>query len=356
MLDYFDREIRHSVDAVLVNPFDLSNELGELRFDVGTVEIDRGYYTDNRVSAYLDTSAWDEYVPHAWIRLYHVAEKAGKVDRIERATLAVQDAIIQSGAGETVFSLSLMSAIGVLEHDYDAWAMTLGKGATASKAIDTICKKCGRAYTKASDFNDYRWTSASAMPAGESFRSRLYEICDKSKNRMSVDSHGRITFKQYTAPKSITPSMTLDVDDTRPVIVDGSISPGTNRFTRASRAVVVYKDGDKVVSAQADVASSNETSFGHRGFTIAELHELSDMPDPKTVAHAQEMAKTFLKDDSDPTTTWELETLWLPLDQGDVIRFAPRRYDPWGDGKARKCLVQAVEEETDRMRLTLKEV
>lgn len=356
MLDYLDREIRHSFEAVLVNPHDFNNELGKLDFDVDTVEIDRGYYTDNRVAAFLDTSAWDLYQPNAWIRLYHVAELEGATDRIERGTFAVQDCIVQAGAGEVVFSLSLMSALGAIEFDYDSKALTIGKNAKTSAVIKSICNKCGRPYALNPEFNDYVWTTSAAFPAGESHRSRLYDVCEKSGNRMTVSTHGRLVFDKYVKPKSIYPSMTLDVDDSRSPIVDGTISPGTNLFTRTSRSVVVYKDGDKVIAAQADVDETSVVSFQQRGFTIAELHELDDMSDPKTVAHAQEIAKTYLKDDSEPTTTWELEVLWMPLDQGDVINFAPRGYDPWGSGKARKCLVQSIEETTTRMKLTLKEV
>lgn len=356
-VDWADREVRHRVEAVMVNPGDLDDELGVLGHVVGSAQIDRGYYTDDRMGGTIETADWAAYIPGAWLRLYHVGSTAATGDvRVERGTFAIRDAAIATGAGGTVFTFDLMSALGAIAQDYDAWPMSIGQGAKAASVIKSICEKCGRTYAIAPQFVDYLYRSASVLEAGKSHRSRLYSVCSQSGNRMGVDSHGRLTFEQYIAPAQRTPSMTLDVDGPRSIIVDGSIEPGTNLFTRPGRSVVVYKDGDKVIGAQADVAQTSPASRQRRGYTIAELHELTDMGSPKTVSHAQELARTYLASDSAPTATWQLETLWLPLDQGDVVTFAPRRYDPFGDGAARKCLVQSVEEGTYRLNLTLKEV
>lgn len=356
-IDWTDREVRHRVEAVMVNPGDLDDELGVLPTVVGSAQIDRGYYTDDRTGGTVETAAWDDYVLGAWIRLYHVGWTPATGDvRVERGTFAIRDSTIATGAGGIVFTFDLMSALGAISQDYDAWPMSIGQGAKASAVIKSVCEKCGRPYRTGPQFVDYLWRTGAALEAGETFRSRLFAICTQTGNRMDVDAHGRLTFRQYVAPAQRTASMTLDVDDSRSVIVDGSIEPGTNLFTRPARSVVVYKDGDKVISAQADVAQTSPTSRQRRGFTVAELHELHDMGSPKTVSHAQQLAKSYLAGDSAPTATWQLETLWLPLDQGDVVEFAPRRYDPFGDGGARKCLVQTVEETVDRLRLTLKEV
>lgn len=356
-VDWLDRELRHRIECVMVNPHDLGNELGLLPCTVGSLTIDYGYYTDNRCSASITTADFDQYQLGLWLRIYHVASTPAMGDvRIERGTFAIYDATISSGAGRTSVQFQMQSALGAIGEDYDAWPMTIGKGATAGKTIKAICGKCGRSYRLSPTFVDYRFTSSSALEAGKSFRSRLYAVCSASGNRMDVDAHGRITFEKYTAPSERYPSMALDVDDARSPIIDGSVSLGTSLFSRPSRSVVVYKDGDSVISAQSDVASSSKVSFERRGFTKAELHELNDLSSPKTVAHVQQLASRYLKTDSAPTETWELETLWLPLKEGDVVTFAPRRYDPLGNGKARKCLVQSVTETTARLKLYLKEV
>lgn len=354
-VDFADREVRHRIECAMVNPFDLGNEMGLLPCIVGSLQIDRGYYTDDRSSGSISTASWGDYIDGSWLRIYHVCTVDGRDVRYERGTFAISDADISTGGGGTVFQLSLMSALGAIGRDFDAWPMTIGKNGLASSAIKTICGKCGRPYS-ISGMADYRYKTSAALEAGKSFRSRLYAVCSASGNRLDADSHGRITVAAYVNPKDRYPSYDLDVDDARSVIVDGSVKPGTDLFTRPSRSVVVYKDGDKVISAQSDVAESARTSYQHRGFTIAELHELDDMGDPKTVAHAQSMARSYLKSDAAPTETWELETLWMPMDQGDVVTFAPRGLDPWGSGRARKCLVQSVEETTARLKLTLKEV
>lgn len=356
MIDYRDREVRHRIELVMVDPHDLDGELGVLPHAVGTVEMDRGYYTDDREAAYLDTSSWDEYAPYSWLRIYHIARIGDREDRIERGTYAIKRADVQSGAGRATFSLALMSAIGVLSEDYDAWPMAIGQGARASASVSEICRKCGRPYVLDPSFVDYRFRSSLALEAGKPFRSRLYEICTASGNRMDVDSHGRITFARYIPPSEREAGTVLDADDPRSAIVDGSICPRPDLFTRPSRAVVIHRDGDRIVSAQADLPASSEASAARRGYTIAALHELADMGDPKTVSHAQQLARGRLAEDAAPARSWELLTLWMPLDQGDVVSFAPRSNDPMGDGSPRKCLVQSVEESADRLKLTLKEV
>lgn len=355
-VDWLDRELRHRVECVMVNPNDMSDELGVLPCIVGSSSIDRGYYTDARVSGAIGTRDWDAYIPGAWLRIYHVASTPAMGDvRRARGTFAVTDAAITGAAGSLRVQFQLSSALGVLGADYDAWPMTIGVGAKASDSIRAICRKCGRPY-RFDAFADYRYTTAAALEAGKSFRSRLYAICTESGNRMEVDPYGRLVFSGYTAPRSKYPSMALDVDDARSPIADGTISPGTNLFSRANRSIVVFKDGDRVISAQADSDPASECSAERRGFVRAELHELNDLPSPQTVAHAQELAARKLKSDAAPTRTWELETIWLPLGAGDVVSFAPRRYDPFGKGGARKCLVQSVEETGMRLKLTLKEV
>ena len=355
-IDWLDRELRHRIECVMVNPHDMSDELGLLPCTVGTVSIDRGYYTDDRMSGSIGTRGWESYITGAWLRIYHVASTPALGDvRVKRGTFAITDAAITGTAGSLRVQFQLSSALGVLGSDYDAWPMSIGKNAKASDSIRSICRKCGRPY-RFDAFADYRYKTAVALEAGKSFRSRLYAICTASNNRMEVDAHGRLVFSEYIAPSRRYPSMALDVDDARSPIVDGSISPGTNLFSRPSRSIVVFKDGDKVISAQADADPSSSCSFDRRGYTRAELHELDDLPSPQTVAHAQEIAAKKLKSDTAPTRTWELETVWLPLVAGDVVTFAPRRYDHFGNGKGRKCLVQSVEESEMRLKLTLKEV
>lgn len=194
------------------------------------------------------------------------------------------------------------------------------------------------------------------MEAGKSLLSRLYEICTASSNRLDVDPHGIVTFERYANPADKDPSMLVDVGDPRSVVIDGTVVPGTDLFSRPSRSIVSHRDGDDLLAAQADLPATDPASFERRGYRIARVHELADMGGPKTVSHAQELARGYLAADSAPTGTWELETMWMPLGQGDVVSFAPRGYDPWGDGSPRKCLVQSVDEDAYSLKLKLKEV
>lgn len=356
-VDYSDREVRHRVEAVMVNPNDMDDELGILPITVGSAKIDQGYYVDDRIGASLTTQAWGDYIQNSWIRLYHICSTPATGDiRHERGTFAVKDATIGTSMGRTVFDMTLMSALGTIANDHDAWPFSIGMGARASAVIDAICSKCGRPYALDEPFTDYIWRTSTALEAGKSFRSRLYEACSTSGNRMTVDTHGILRFSQYVNPTQAEPSMALDADDPRSIIVDGSVMPDTNLFRRPSRSIVIYKDDAHVISAQSDMPVESPTSTARRGFTVAELHELSDLGSPKSVAHAQELAADLLAADSAPTTVWQAETLWLPLSQADVISFAPRGCDPFGGGSPRKCLVQSIEETTTRLKLTLKEV
>lgn len=352
MTDWHSREIRHSVELVMVNPHDLDDELGLLGHVVGSSKLMHGYYTSDRIGGTVVTRSFSSYACNAFIRVYHIADG----ERMERGTFAIRRSSPKTGSGSIAMELSLMSALGMISEDYDAWPMAIGVGARAGDVISAICAKAGRPYAIVEPFNDYIWRTARALDAGETLLSRLHEVCSASSNRMGVDPHGRISFSRYVNPSERDPSISIDVGDPRSVVVDGTVVPGTDLFERPSRSIVSHSDGDTLIAAQSDLPATDPASFERRGFRIAEVHELADMGSPKTVSHAQQLARAYLAADSAPSGTWELQTLWMPLGQGDVVSFAPRSYDPWGDGSPRKCLVQSIDEETGSLKLKLKEV
>lgn len=352
MTDWHSREIRHRTEVVAVNPHDLDDEWGTIEHVAGSCTLVHGYYTEQRVSASVEMRSFADYPDHAFLRIYHLAGD----ERIERGTFAISRARPKTAAGAITMGLSLMSALGMISEDYDAWPMSVGQGARTKDVIAAICGKAGRAYTLSPTFVDYIWRTGRVMEAGKSLLSRLYEACSASSNRLDVDPHGLLTFEQYVNPADKDPSATIDVGDPRSIVIDGTIVPGTNLFGRPSRSIVMHGADDTFIAAQSDLPATDPASFERRGYRIAEMHELSDMGSPRTVAHAQQMARNYLASDSAPSGTWEVDTLWMPLGQGDVVDFAPRMYDPWGGGEPRRCLVQSLDEGVGTMKMLLKEV
>jgi hypothetical protein len=129
--------------------------------------------------------------------------------------------------------------------------------------------------------------------------------------------------------------------------------------------VISYKynetvDGKAVqheITGSATVWQQAHQAEVNRGFRVTDYVEVRDLQ-PATAARADQLALERLQTDSVEHIEWELETLYLPLWEGDVIEL----YVP--DGQQgytglRKCLVKSVSLQLDGampMKITLREV
>ncbi|MBQ6649804.1 MAG: hypothetical protein IJM67_00975, partial [Atopobiaceae bacterium] len=109
------------------------------------------------------------------------------------------------------------------------------------------------------------------------------------------------------------------------------------------------------IVASASVSASAHQSQSARGYTVTDLHQLTEMS-PATAARAQQLAAQYLANDATEHVEWSLTTTYLPISAGDVVELVV--HDGLADYRGRrKCLVKTCELDLGdmTMALTLKE-
>lgn len=346
--DWTSTELLHRLKVQQLDP--LTHEpLAELGVSGGSVSWD--YYADARVSASLVVPDWTEYTAGRWLRLIH-SVAGTDYERTLMTGYVWDDGGATSLSGGTSANPSLMGALKALQTDVLTAPITVAVGGYAEAVIKTICTGAvpSRSYELLSGYINHRYTSLHTIDTGTSRLSALYDVCDTAGDRLDVDGEGVVTIERYVAPSERTATMLIDADAPDTVVLDG-VSRSTSQPQEANRVLVTWRDGDESVSGYADVSSTSELAPGRRGYSIAEVKELTDMTEPHSAAHAAELAATYVKSQASQVE-WTVSTMWLPLAGGDVVMWAPPGED------ARKCLVKSCDADltTWTLTLTLKEV
>ena len=192
--------------------------------------------------------------------------------------------------------------------------------------------------------NDVTTKKAIVYDVGESYLSILFDICDMTENRMDVDGHGNITFSPSVDHATVTPIRTLDYDDPRSMIIEGSVKRETNVDDMPSRAIIVNEG----IVGYADVEDGLAYSALQRGYIKAEKY---DDKDATTKAKAKKSAETHLSAFT-YAAEWTMDCLYFPCSTGDNVIFVM-------DGEKHLCMIQSIdplEVNTMTMTITLKEV
>lgn len=351
MIDWFARRAADDVRCYMVDPSDLSTVVGEIALRDGC-SVSQGYYNDTRAAASIVTDEWGSYVPGSWLRIVHSVPGTGYSEPLFTGFPYSDPQDV--GLSGTVATVQLKSSIYAMSlHAYE-YPFTVGGGASASTALDRLCSIDGRAHRFASDFQDFRFSSTRTYDPCSTISSMCHDVCSAASSRMDVDGDGTVVFGRYVAPSLREPSMLLDAMSSRSIVVSSSISGESGSLSSPNASAVYYKDGDVEVVGSASLPSSHPRSRAHTGVTNVSVHQLQEMGEPLTKAHAQLLAESYLDVDSSFSREWTLDTLWFAARSGDVILFDK------GDGVRRKCLVKNVDSDVTpkmmRHRLTLKEV
>ena len=340
----------------MVSPLDLDEVLGELAIEDGA-SVSQGYYTDTRVSASIQTLDWGSWVDGSWLRILHQVRGTDYSRELFTGFPTSAAPTMQGVGPSSVTSTKVELKSALFGADADVWppAFTVGAGATARQAIERVCELDGLAHRFDGTFSDYRFTSTRTWDPCTSVISMLFDLCDAAGARMSVDGHGLVTFGRYVEPSRREPSFALDATAQDTLVIAGSVSLSSDRLSLPNRSAVTYKDGDSELIAWSDLPSSSALSRAHRGWAKTEVHQLQDMPEPRTQARAQQLADAYLPTDSTATQEWECETLWWEAEPGMVGTL-----DPGDGGGPRRVMVKNVDSDltTKSMthKLTLKEV
>lgn len=355
MIDWHDLTRTGEVVVEQVSPTNIDATLGPLGgVDLSGSSLSWGYYVDSRVTGKLRVVG-DGWQRGSMLRITHRIPEWGW--QRELGTFIVTNDSASREHGAWAYDLDLQSVLFGLSTDLLVRPWAIAKNAMALTAARQLVEAAGRELLL-DGATDYRLKSAKVIETGTSRLSALFALADMANDRLDVDGHGRVTLSPYVTPAAKVPTMTVDLADPRGVALDG-LTRTTDWLQMPNVAVVqyTYNSGGKQreIDASATIAASAHQSQSARGYTVTDLHQLSEMS-PQTAARAQQLAAQYLANDATEHVEWSLTTTYLPISAGDVVELVV--HDGMADYHGRrKCLVKTCELDlgTMTMALTLKE-
>lgn len=341
MIDWRDPARRDVIRFQMVDPNDLDRIYGDLTdVQLGSSSITYGYYTDTRYSSGISFLKSNNYVENAWVRIIHDVPAADY--SVELGTF-VPSSPSETRKGAVVVKLSLQSPLWALKDDLLTAKFSVGKGASLLAAIRRVMEGANRPYLL-NNPNDTTASNAIVYDVGESKLKILHDLCDQSGNRVDIDGHGRLLIEPVPDRASLTPTWTLDYDDPRGMIIEGSLKMESEIDDLPSRAIVV--NGNSI--GFADLPDGVSYSAHQRGYIKAEKYEDKTA---NSTARAEESARRFL-DSATKAVVWSMDALYFPCAPGENVNFIL-------DGVKHVCMIQSVDPlklDTMTMGLTLREV
>lgn len=338
-----------------VNPANIDAVMGELDgVDLGGSSLTAAYYTDTRTSGMIRVigEGWQR---GSFLRVIHQIPEWNYSNELG-TYLVTNDARTRTN-GEWAYDLTLQSLLFGLSTDKLVRPWAISSNAMMLKAAAQCLDAAGYKYDL-SGASDYRFKGARIIETGTDRLSALYALCQTANDRLDIDGHGRVTMRKYVSPSSRVPVFRIDLQDARGVALDGL--SGTTDYLEIPNAVGVcytYNANGKQreINASATVSSDSPHAHSVRGYTVTDFRALNDMT-PATAAQAQRLARQYLNNDSVEHVEWQLDTIYLPIWEGDVVDLVISDGDAAYTG-VRRCLVKNAEVSLAdmSMRLTLKE-
>lgn len=341
MIDWRDPARSDVIHFQMVDPNNLDEVYGDLTdVQLGSSSITYGYETDTRYSSGISFLKSNNYIENAWVRIIHEVPADGYVN--ELGTF-IPTSPSESRQGAVIVTLDLQSPLWGLKEDLATSKFSVGKKTSILEAIKRVCDTCHRPYVF-NNPNDVTTQKAIVYDVAESYLSILFDLCDKTNNRMDLDGHGRITFSPTIEHDKKTPIWTLDYDDPRSMIIEGSVKMEANIDEMPTRAIVV--NGGNI--GVADVKDGMSYSARQRGYIKAvKYDDQSANSKAKAKSSAETKLKAFTK-----SVAWTMDCLYFPCNCGDNVTFIL-------EGEKHTCLIHDIDPlnlETMTMTLTLKEV
>jgi len=354
-MDWHDLTRTGEVVVEQVSPTNLDATMGRLEgVDLGGSSLSWGYYADTRTTGKLRVVG-DGWQRGSMLRVtYRIPEWGWQR---ELGTYIVTNDSASREHGAWTYDLDLQSVLYGLSTDLLVRPWAIARNAMALTAARQLVEAAGRELLS-DGAHDMRLKSPKVIETGTSRLSALFALADMCGDRLDVDGHGRVLLEPYVSPASKVPTLTIDLADQRGVALDG-IQRSTDWLKMPNVAAVqfTYNAGGKQreINASAMVSASAHQSQSARGYTVTDLHQLSEMS-PQTAARAQQLAAQYLANDATEHVEWELSTTYLPIKAGDVVELVI--HDGLADYRGRrKCLVKSCELDLGdmTMALTLKE-
>lgn len=359
LMDWRDLTRKDRIIVQQVNPANIDAVMGELEgVELSASSLTAAYYTDTRTCGKLKVIG-EGWRRGSFLRITHQVPEWNYSRELGTYIVTNDDRARENGAW--AYELTLQSILFGLSTNKLVRPWAIANNAMMLKAAAQCLDAAGCKYDL-TGANDYRFKGARIMETGTDRLSALFALCQTANDRLDVDGHGRVTIGKYIPPASRVPVFRIDLSDPRGVALDG-ISGSTDYLETPNVVGVCYKynatQGGKSVqreiNASAQVSSSSPFSHAARGYTVTDFREVNDIT-PATAARAQQLATQYLANDGVEHVEWKLDTVYLPIWEGDVVDLVI------SDGQAaytgvRRCLVKNVELSLHdmKMSLTLKE-
>ena len=339
-IDWRDPARRDEISFQMVSPNNLDVVYGDLTdVQLGSSSITYGYYTDTRYSSGISFLKSNNYVENAWIRIIHSVPAA---DYVEELGTFIPTSPSESRNGATIVTLDLQSPLWGIKENYIIAKFSVAKNTSLLDAFKRICEMCNITYVP-SNPNNVTAEKAFVYDIGESCLDILFDLCDRSSNRMELDGHGRLVLSKTIEHDNVTPIWTLDYDDPRSMIIDGTLKMDPQTDDIPSRAIVINGS----IVGVADIPDGVSYSAKQRGYVKAEKYSESGVNKSKAESLAEERLYSFTQ-----STQWTMDCLYFPCKCGENVTLII-------DGIKYYCMIQSIDPlnlDTMTMTLTLKEV
>lgn len=341
MIDWRDPARRDEIRFQMVDPNDLDTVYGDLTdVQLGSSTITYGYYTDTRYASGISFLKGNNYIDNAWIRIIHDVPAE---DYSNELGTFIPTSPSEKRKGAVVVTLDLQSPLWGLKDDMLTSKFSIGKKTSLLSAMQRIMESSNRPYLL-NNPNNATAANAIVYDVGETKLKILHDLCNQSGNRIDIDGHGRLIIEPAPNHANMTPRWTLDYDDPRSMIVEGTLKMESEIVDLPSRAIVV--NGNSI--GYADLADGIEYSAHQRGYIKAEKYEDKTAD---TAAKARASAQRYLNA-ATKAVVWSMDALYFPCECGENVNFIL-------DGEKHVCMIQSIDPldlKTMTMGLTLREV
>ena len=341
MIDWRDPARRDEIRFQMVDPNDLDTVYADLTdVQLGSSSITYGYNTDTRYASGISFLKSNNYIENAWVRIIHDVPSENYSN--ELGTF-IPSSPSEKRKGAVIVNLDLQSPLWGLKDDMLTAKFSIGKNTPLLDAMIRIMDSTNRPYLLNNPNNAIAY-NAIVYDVGETKLKILHDLANQTSNRLDVDGHGRLIIEPIPKHARITPQWTLDYDDPRSMIIEGSLKMESEIVDLPSRAIVV--NGNNI--GYADLADGVSYSAHQRGYIKAQKYEDSNA---NTAAKAAESARRFLNE-ATKAVVWSMDALYFPCQCGDNVNFIL-------DGEKHVCMIESIDPlrlQTMTMGLTLREV
>lgn len=311
MVDWSRGDLGHRLTVYQVDPLNLTDVRGELS-EVTGGSLDLDYYGDTRQGAQVNAHDhnWDG---SAALRIVHtVYDYTG--DLFTETLFTGYVTQTDTDGTETTFTLN--STLHGLETNVTPGRASISKSSKALAVMRSMFTTVSRPFYYAANVRDYLFGSAVVYDAGTSYLSMLYDVCNTSQNRLTVDGNGFAVVEPYTPPSQKTANWSEDTEDPRSMVV-GRVTYSDNSLETPERVIVSASDGENTITVTAVAPAGTYTRHSVRGYCVDAFYQVSDLS-PFTRAAAQSLANRYLNQGLVIDRKASHQMMYRPLREGDI--------------------------------------